>query len=287
MMTKCIPLSEIRIDGGTQPREEINQATVDEYADAMRQLAQFPALVVYHDGTNTWLADGFHRYHAAVKAECQSILVEWRVGTVEMARLFAASANAAHGLRRTAGDKRRAIEMVLSTAEGGRWTQEQIAKHCAVTQQYVSRVLAEHNSCSAQEDAQPAEPTKAEQKRARIAAAAASNPNASDSALARQLGVNRRTVAAVRATAPEAAAVAPANDAVAAPSAPDSAGCSTPEARGAAVDPAHTPGPFPVSYSTPCAATAAESVLDAARAALPVMAEDDWRLLLAEIAALR
>jgi hypothetical protein len=66
--------------------------------------------------------------------------VEWRAGTVEMAKLFAASANAAHGLRRTAGDKRRAIEMVLSTADGRRWSQERIAKHCKVVQSWVSDV---------------------------------------------------------------------------------------------------------------------------------------------------
>src|SRR5262249_13794377 len=135
--------------------------------------------------------------------------------------------------------------------------------------------------------APPAEPTRAQQKRARIAGAAAANPRASDRTIARQLGVNRRTVAAVRATAPEAAVVAPANDAAAAPRAPEPAGCSAPQARAAAGEPARAPGPFPVSYSSSCAATAAESVLDAARAALPVMAEDDWRLLLAEIAALR
>jgi hypothetical protein len=94
--------------------------------------------------------------------------VEWRVGTVEKAKLFAASANAAHGLRRTAGDRRRAIEMVLSTAEGARWTQEEIATHCKVTQQYVSKVLGEYNSCNPPKNPPPAKPTKAEQKRACI-----------------------------------------------------------------------------------------------------------------------
>jgi hypothetical protein len=98
--------------------------------------------------------------------------VEGRVGTVEMAKTFAASANAAHGLRRTAGDKRRAIEMVLSTAEGRRWTQEEIAKHCKVARSWVAEVMAKRRTDNAPQTAPPAEPTKAEEKRARIAGAA-------------------------------------------------------------------------------------------------------------------
>jgi hypothetical protein len=265
-MTRSIPLSEIRIDGGTQPREEINQATVDEYAEGMRQLVHFPELIVYHDGSHTWLADGFHRYHAAVKAECRSISVEWRVGTVEKAQLFAASANGAHGLRRTAGDKRRAIEMVLSTAEGRRWTQEEIAKHCKVAQSWVSDVVAknvDYHTDNAPKNAPPAAPTKAEEKRARIVGAATASPKASDRALARQLGVNRRTVAAVRSTA-ETSAAASASDAGDPPSAPEPAG-----------------------YSTPAAHAAAESVLEAVRPVRAAMTADDWRLLFAAITALQ
>jgi ParB-like chromosome segregation protein Spo0J len=232
----------------------------------MRQLVQFPALIVYHDGSHTWLADGVHRYHAALKAEFQAVDVDWRVGTVETAKLFAASANVAHGLRRTAGDKRRAIEMVLSTAAGRRWSQERIAKHCKVAQSWVSDVVAksvDYRTDNAQKNAQPPEPTKAEEKRARIAAVAATNPKASDSALARQLGVNRRTVIAMRATA-ETSAAASASDAGDPPSAPE-----------------------PPGYSTPAAHAAAESVLEAARRARAAMTADDWRLLLAAIAALQ
>jgi hypothetical protein len=52
-----------------------------------------------------------------------ALQVDGRVGTLQAAKLHAASVNNAHGLRRTAGDKRRAIEMVISTEEGPRWPQ--------------------------------------------------------------------------------------------------------------------------------------------------------------------
>ena len=58
-------VSSIRIDGGTQPRASIDQAIVDDYAEAFRRGDELPAAMVFHDGTSYWLADGFHRYHAA------------------------------------------------------------------------------------------------------------------------------------------------------------------------------------------------------------------------------
>jgi ParB-like nuclease domain len=191
-----IHLSEIRIDGGTQPREAIDLDTVDEYAEAMGELAEFPPLVVYHDGVHTWLADGFHRYHAAKKAPVplQSFDVDWREGTLDEAKLYAASANAEHGKRRTAGDRRRAIEMVWSTEQGRRWPQKKIAEHCHVTQGYVSRVLGGNIT----ENTPPAR----ERKRAVVTAAVAATPEASHREVARKTGVDRETVAKIRAEQP-------------------------------------------------------------------------------------
>jgi hypothetical protein len=262
-MNKLLMLPEIRIDGGTQPRAEIDQATVDEYAEAMRQLVSFPALIVYHDGVNTWLADGFHRYHAAKKIGASALDVEWRVGTLEQAKLYAASANAKHGLRRTAADKRRAIEMVLSTEEGRRWKQDCIAKHCHVSQQYVSKIM-EYNGCTPQRNPQRKEPTRAEQKRVRIAAAAGARPTASNSAIARELGVDRETVAAVRATAKVAGPpVGPNGHA-----------------------PSATPKPSRSGYSTAAADKAARAALAMLRETRAVLTNSDWEALLAEIGAI-
>lgn len=196
---KTLEIGLLRIDGGTLAREAIDQATVDEYAERMSRLVVFPPLIVYHDGESTWLADGFHRYLAAQKSGVRTVVVDWREGTLEMAMLYAAGANAEHGLRRTLGDKRRAIVLVLSTDAGRRWTQKEIAKHCHVAQSYVSMVVAKFRGNSSEKCTQPVKRTKTEQKRTRIAEAAAANPAASDRAIARELGVDRETVAAVRA----------------------------------------------------------------------------------------
>lgn len=43
--TKQIALAEIRIDGGTQSRASLNQQTIEDYADEMRDGVQFPQAV--------------------------------------------------------------------------------------------------------------------------------------------------------------------------------------------------------------------------------------------------
>ena len=63
-----IALDAIRLDGGTQPRARINEKVVAAYAAAMKAGAQFPPVTVFLDGADRWLADGFHRIHAARRA---------------------------------------------------------------------------------------------------------------------------------------------------------------------------------------------------------------------------
>src|ERR1041384_6213483 len=49
-------------DGGAQMRVEMRPETVGEYAQDMLDGAAVPAAVVFHDGYDYWLADGFHRF---------------------------------------------------------------------------------------------------------------------------------------------------------------------------------------------------------------------------------
>ena len=54
--------------------------------------------------------------------------------------LFSVGANAAHGLRRTNEDKRRAVLTLLHDPEWREWPQRRIAEACGVSAEYVSRV---------------------------------------------------------------------------------------------------------------------------------------------------
>lgn len=137
-----LPLAKIRIDGGTQMRIGLNEETVAEYADAINAGAQLPPPVVFYDGNEYWLGDGFHRVEAYKWAYKEikvigSIDVDVRVGTRRDAVLFAAGANASHGLRRTAADKERGVDTLLRDEEWAGWSDREIAKRCNVSPTFV------------------------------------------------------------------------------------------------------------------------------------------------------
>src|SRR5574337_996665 len=95
-----IDISRIRIDGGTQSRANLNESVVAEYAEAMTEGAKLPAVTVFFDGSEYWLADGFHRYHGHKRIGALKIDAEVLNGTRRDAVLHSVGANAAHGLRR-------------------------------------------------------------------------------------------------------------------------------------------------------------------------------------------
>jgi len=137
---KKINLDAIRIDGGTQPRERIDMATVTEYAEAIKAGADLPPVIVFHDGADNWLADGFHRWHGHKQADKASILADVRAGSLLDAKLFAVGANGAHGLRRTNEDKRRAVQMVLDEPAWKDWSDRNVAEACGVSHTFVAQI---------------------------------------------------------------------------------------------------------------------------------------------------
>lgn len=144
-MPEAIAIDKIRIDGGTQARVELNQFAVKEYAEAMKSGDIFDPVDVYFDGSEYWLADGFHRFHAALRIKAKSIRCEVNKGTQADAQLHAAHANARHGIRRTNADKRRAVGLCLDALAklGHEWSERNIAKHCGVSHPLVSEVKSE------------------------------------------------------------------------------------------------------------------------------------------------
>lgn len=127
-----LELQTIRTDGETQPRESIDPIVIAEYAEDMQAGATLPPVVVFHDGAAYWLADGFHRYHAALAIGADAIAADVRLGTVEDARWYSYGANKDHGLRRTNEDKRRAVLAALKHPQAALLSDSEIARHCGV-----------------------------------------------------------------------------------------------------------------------------------------------------------
>ena len=133
-----LSISQIRLDGGTQSRAALNEQALADYAEAMREGAEFPNVVVFHDGSIYWLADGFHRVRAAELAGLAFVVAEVRQGSRRDAVLYSVGANTSHGLRRTNDDKRRAVRVLLDDAEWSAWSDREIARRAGVSDRFVS-----------------------------------------------------------------------------------------------------------------------------------------------------
>lgn len=140
-MTQSLELSLILRDPEIQPREEMDQDAIAQYAEAMLAGAQFPPVVVYRDKAGYWLSQGFHRCRAAEVAGLESIPANIHAGTRQDAMWDAAGSNREHdtsGLRRTNADKRRAVQMALEARP--KLSDTQIAKQVGVSVPTVSGV---------------------------------------------------------------------------------------------------------------------------------------------------
>jgi hypothetical protein len=132
-------LSKITEDPEIQPREKINPATVEHYAERMQAGDIFPPLAVFKVDGKYLLASGYTRL-AALRQIGGSKMIEVSVheGTRQDAILFAAKSNAKHGQPLSNADKRRAVMMVLKECpeQSSNW----IANHCKVSHTFVDTV---------------------------------------------------------------------------------------------------------------------------------------------------
>jgi hypothetical protein len=133
-------LDSIDYEPQNQARVQLNNDTVAEYADAMGRKEKLPPIVCYHDGSTYWLADGFHRYHAARKRGEKWIDAQVIKGSRDDARWHAAGANTQHGLNRTTADKQKAVRLALELRPT--MSDNKIAQHCGVSAPMVSGIRA-------------------------------------------------------------------------------------------------------------------------------------------------
>ena len=137
---KKLNLLNIRTDGGTQPRLELDQNLVKEYAEVMREGVVFPPVEVFHDGSEYWLVDGFHRYFGYKANGLTSIEAIVHTGTLREAQFYAWKANNKHGNRLKAEDIRAIIRIMFADEEYSKWSNNHIAKELNVSSMTVGRV---------------------------------------------------------------------------------------------------------------------------------------------------
>lgn len=130
-----LPLEKIRKDGGTQPRTYAEDAyAVEKYAGLMADGKVLPPPVVFFDGTDYWLVDGFHRVAAAARNGLTEMECEVTQGTLREAQWYSYSVNAEHGIPRSKVDTDRAIRAAIkhSIDHGMPLSYRAVAKHVGV-----------------------------------------------------------------------------------------------------------------------------------------------------------
>jgi ParB/Sulfiredoxin domain len=138
-----VPLSAIQRDERAQPRLELNASVIDEYAAALKAGAKLPPIDVFQTPEGMILADGYHRVEAAKLAGLTELAAAVHAGDRRAAILHAVGANAAHGLRRSNADKRRAVLTLLQDPEWRQWSDREIADQCRVSRPLVAELRAE------------------------------------------------------------------------------------------------------------------------------------------------
>ena len=132
-MSQQIEIQAIVIDDEMYPRAKLDEDAIDEYARLMKDETDFPPIVVFHHGKEYWLADGRHRLEAARRIGHKKIMANVRKGSRRDALFCAVRANAAHGIRRSNADKRKAVQLLLDDPEWRQWAVSRIAKTCNVS----------------------------------------------------------------------------------------------------------------------------------------------------------
>jgi hypothetical protein len=140
-MTERIKLQKIRLDGGTQPRKEIDEPLVQHYTEILLEgKDKFPPIDLWFDGKSYWPSDGFHRFHAHKRAGFLDIEATVNQGTKRDAFLACLKANGKHGKPRTPEERRYVVQMALEDIELGEKTDVEIAAICDVSSMTVGRV---------------------------------------------------------------------------------------------------------------------------------------------------
>ena len=192
-----------------QSRVGMDAAIIEEYADAYADGAPMPPVDLYRDEDGQlYCGDGHYRIMGARQAgvDVRAIVYD---GGMRAAQWRACAANAEHGVRRTAEDKRRAVAMAIALEP--EMSDNELARHCRVSAHFVASVRVS-DCANAQSDTQPEDTAKrvggdgvkrpatadaAESQREKIKDYLAEHPTASCRETAAAVGCSPTTVGTV------------------------------------------------------------------------------------------
>jgi hypothetical protein len=176
MAIKEIALADIRLDAGTQQRAQIDEVAFHQFAIRMKKGDVFPLMDVVFDGSNYWLVDGFHRYHAYSKNGTKIVEVEVSQGTKREAIYMSLTVNQKHGIRMKSEDVHKMLmKTVFPDDEWSKYSDEAIGEMIGYSRSYVQKKRLEYEKFTesqtkpeqeapAEEETEPDAPTEPEVK---------------------------------------------------------------------------------------------------------------------------
>jgi len=220
-----INVADVRLHPSTQDRAGLDQIAVAEYAES--DLDDFPPIRVFVIDQELVLSVGHHTLEAHIRQKREKIkAVIVKGGTLADAILDAVKSNSRHGLRRSTDDKRRAINLLLSTFPS--WSAKQIADNAGVSNHAVAAVQREiaesvqpgeiqvgHSgkADSADGKKRPASKSAVDKQQQAVQEKIAEAPDLTDRAVAKLVGCSPSTVGKIRASSGTAVKAAPSPDA--------------------------------------------------------------------------
>jgi hypothetical protein len=142
-----LKISDIDIEASVQVRARIDLDTVADYAAHIQaKKPPLPPIVVFGPDSRGkfFLSEGWHRLKAHQAAGRDGIAATIKDGGWREALEHALGSNAAHGLRRTNADKRRAVELALKHFSG--LSLRDVADKCQVSHEFVRELKADQVS---------------------------------------------------------------------------------------------------------------------------------------------
>jgi hypothetical protein len=137
-------LTEITIDPSLQMRVTMDQAVVDDYAQALLRGDKFPPIVIFPDGNKNYVGDGNNRYFAHKQAGIPEIEVIVKQGGYDEAFKYALGvANHENGQRYNNADKRKGVMKAITSKIYANASDRDLSKLCKVSHTFVSNVRKE------------------------------------------------------------------------------------------------------------------------------------------------
>jgi CTP:molybdopterin cytidylyltransferase MocA len=141
MNHQLIALSDIELDHSLCVRP----VRADVVRDYRQHLDELPPILLGRLGTVLLLLDGWHRYAAHSAAGAPAIKAETReVESRDAARVIVAGCDVRVGLRRSRSAKRRAVALLLESADAAGWSNRELARHTGTSHTLVAEVRAAH-----------------------------------------------------------------------------------------------------------------------------------------------